>query len=182
MALSSRPYCRRWPRPKPVRIVTKISAQRAPGECPAPASRLAAQLFDRGPSRTDVRRLFLIYLTRSPVGSAMHVVTNPARVTRRQLESLCSVGMVLGASFFAASLTPTLIPRSYLTQGVLEGPALPSVTLSASSWVGCGAMPKCPPPRRAFEQRPTHWSRSPALSWSSGFCGEPQPGKTRFAP
>jgi len=47
----------------------------------------------------------------------MHVVTNPARVTRRQLESLCSVGMVLGASFFAASLTPTLIPRSYLTQG-----------------------------------------------------------------
>ena len=33
-------------------------------------------------------------------------------------------GLVLGTLFFAASLTPTLIPRSYLTQGVLSGCAL----------------------------------------------------------
>lgn len=35
--------------------------------------------------------------------------------------SLSGVGLVLGALFFAASLTPSLIPRSYLTQGVLAG-------------------------------------------------------------
>src|SRR3974390_3502392 len=51
----------------------------------------------------------------------MHVMTNPARVTRRLLESLFSVGVVLGASFFASPLPPTLIPRSYLTQCVLAG-------------------------------------------------------------
>jgi len=40
---------------------------------------------------------------------------------RRQLLSLSGVGLVLGALFFAAALTPTLIPRSYLTQGALAG-------------------------------------------------------------
>src|SRR5215472_1706895 len=48
-------------------------------------------------------------------------MNNLAHIIRRQLESLCSVGMVLGASFFAASLTPTLVPRNALTQGVLAG-------------------------------------------------------------
>ncbi|HUO00280.1 MAG TPA: alpha/beta-hydrolase family protein [Bradyrhizobium sp.] len=37
------------------------------------------------------------------------------------MQSLSGIGLVLGALFFAASLTPTLIPRSYLTQGVLAG-------------------------------------------------------------
>jgi uncharacterized membrane protein len=40
---------------------------------------------------------------------------------RRQLLSLSGVGLMLGALFFAAALTPTLIPRSYLTQGALAG-------------------------------------------------------------
>lgn len=40
---------------------------------------------------------------------------------RQQLLSLSGVGLMLGALFFAAALTPTLIPRSYLTQGVLAG-------------------------------------------------------------
>ncbi|MHC4044230.1 alpha/beta hydrolase [Bradyrhizobium sp. 23AC] len=44
-----------------------------------------------------------------------------ARFIRRQLLSLSGVGLMLGALFFAAALTPTLIPRSYLTQGVLAG-------------------------------------------------------------
>lgn len=35
--------------------------------------------------------------------------------------SLSLVGLVLGTLFFVASLTPTLIPRTYLTQGVLSG-------------------------------------------------------------
>lgn len=37
------------------------------------------------------------------------------------MQSLSGVGFVLGALLFAASLTPTLVPRSYLTQGVLAG-------------------------------------------------------------
>src|SRR3984885_2382564 len=37
------------------------------------------------------------------------------------MQSLSGVGLVLGALCFAAALTPTLVPRSYLTQGVLAG-------------------------------------------------------------
>ncbi|WMD20271.1 alpha/beta-hydrolase family protein [Achromobacter seleniivolatilans] len=40
---------------------------------------------------------------------------------RPHLESLSGVGLILGTLFFAASLTPTLVPRTYLTQGVLAG-------------------------------------------------------------
>jgi uncharacterized membrane protein len=49
------------------------------------------------------------------------VMKNSAWVIRWQMQSLCGVGIVLGALFFAASLTPTLVPRSYLTQGALAG-------------------------------------------------------------
>jgi uncharacterized membrane protein len=49
------------------------------------------------------------------------ILKKPARLAGRQLLSLCGVGIVLGTLFFAASLTPTLVPRSYLTQGVLAG-------------------------------------------------------------
>jgi uncharacterized membrane protein len=48
-------------------------------------------------------------------------VTNLAWLVRRQLLSLSGIGLMLGALFFAAALTPTLIPRSYLTQGALAG-------------------------------------------------------------
>jgi uncharacterized membrane protein len=40
---------------------------------------------------------------------------------RHQLGSLSVAGLALGTIFFAASLTPTLIPRTYLTQGALAG-------------------------------------------------------------
>jgi uncharacterized membrane protein len=36
-------------------------------------------------------------------------------------QSLSGIGIVVGTLFFAASLTPTLVPRTYLTQGVLAG-------------------------------------------------------------
>src|SRR6516225_30926 len=49
------------------------------------------------------------------------VVKDSTGVISRQLQSLSGVGLVLGALFFAAALTPTLVPRSYLTQGVLAG-------------------------------------------------------------
>ena len=51
----------------------------------------------------------------------MGVMKNLARLIGRQMQSLCGVGIVLGALFFAASLTPTLVPRNYVTQGVLAG-------------------------------------------------------------
>ena len=51
----------------------------------------------------------------------MGMIKNTAWVVRQQMLSLCGVGIVLGSLFFAASLTPTLVPRSYLTQGVLAG-------------------------------------------------------------
>lgn len=38
-----------------------------------------------------------------------------------QMQSLSGIGLILGALFFAAALTPTLVPRSYLTQGALAG-------------------------------------------------------------
>ena len=41
---------------------------------------------------------------------------------RRELwHSFSTCGLLLGALFFAASLTPSLLPRTYLTQGVLSG-------------------------------------------------------------
>jgi uncharacterized membrane protein len=49
------------------------------------------------------------------------VVKTSAPIIWRQMQSLSGVGLVLGALFFAAALTPTLIPRSYLTQGALAG-------------------------------------------------------------
>jgi uncharacterized membrane protein len=39
----------------------------------------------------------------------------------RLVPSVSVVGMLAGALFFAASLTPSLLPRSYLTQGLLSG-------------------------------------------------------------
>jgi uncharacterized membrane protein len=39
----------------------------------------------------------------------------------RLWRSLCGTGLLLGTLFFAASLAPTLIPRTYLIQGVLGG-------------------------------------------------------------
>lgn len=48
-------------------------------------------------------------------------MTKLAWLIRRQAQSLSGIGLVLGALLFAAALTPTLIPRSYLTQGALAG-------------------------------------------------------------
>src|SRR3546814_18518849 len=39
----------------------------------------------------------------------------------RLWHSLSGTGLILGTLFFAASLTPTLVPRTYITQGVLGG-------------------------------------------------------------
>src|SRR5262245_4141062 len=44
-----------------------------------------------------------------------------ARMRRELWHSFSTSGLLLGTLFFAASLTPSLLPRSYLTQGVLSG-------------------------------------------------------------
>src|SRR4051794_39896646 len=64
----------------------------------------------------------------------MTVLTRSAWLIRRQLLSLSGVGLMLGALFFAAALTPTLIPRSYLTQGVLAGGCFALGYLSGVLW------------------------------------------------
>ena len=43
------------------------------------------------------------------------------RLDKEVFRSLSLLGMVMGLTFFAASLTPSLMPRSYLVQGALSG-------------------------------------------------------------
>ncbi|SFV10707.1 alpha/beta hydrolase [Bradyrhizobium arachidis] len=57
-----------------------------------------------------------------------------ARFIRRQLLSLSGVGLMLGALFFAGALTPTLVPRSYLTQGALAGGCFAIGYLAGNLW------------------------------------------------
>ncbi|OAF11076.1 alpha/beta hydrolase [Bradyrhizobium neotropicale] len=64
----------------------------------------------------------------------MGAFKNLAWLIRRQLLSLSGVGLMLGALFFAAALTPTLIPRSYLTQGVLAGACFAIGYLAGIVW------------------------------------------------
>ncbi|MGX1321269.1 putative membrane protein [Bradyrhizobium sp. USDA 377] len=59
---------------------------------------------------------------------------NLTRLIRRQLVSLSGVGLMLGALFFAAALTPTLVPRSYLTQGALAGTCFAIGYLAGNLW------------------------------------------------
>jgi uncharacterized membrane protein len=44
--------------------------------------------------------------------------------TQSAWHSFCTGGLLLGTLFFAASLTPSLLPRNFLTQGVLSGCSL----------------------------------------------------------
>src|SRR5688572_21705154 len=48
------------------------------------------------------------------------------RMQTRPWHSFSTGGLLLGTLFFAASLTPTLLPRGFLSQGVLSGCALAS--------------------------------------------------------
>ena len=53
------------------------------------------------------------------------MVTNrPRAITRELWHSFSTGGLLLGTLFFAASQTPSLLPRTFLTQGVLSGCSL----------------------------------------------------------
>src|SRR5690606_41171046 len=47
-------------------------------------------------------------------------------LAERFMRSLSGIGPVLGVLFFAAALTPTLVPRTYVIQGILAGAAFAS--------------------------------------------------------
>lgn len=66
----------------------------------------------------------------------------------KPFKNLCGIGLFIGAFFFAASLTPSLIPRNVLVQGVLSGMAFAigyavgAISLNVWRYL---ELPKCPP-------------------------------------
>ena len=61
--------------------------------------------------------------------------------------SLSAGGLVVGTLFFVASLTPTLIPRTYLTQGVLSGACFAAGYGIGVAWRWLWAYMELPEPR-----------------------------------
>src|SRR5215467_3136163 len=61
------------------------------------------------------------HLDLHPDYRSVDVARYSVRIIRQQVQSLSGVGIFLGTLFFAASLTPTLVPRNYLMQGALAG-------------------------------------------------------------
>src|SRR5262252_6499568 len=59
-----------------------------------------------------------------PDKADLHSESRGAAMWRGLWHSFSTSGLLLGTLFFAASLTPTLLPRSFLTQGVLSGCSL----------------------------------------------------------
>ncbi|MGI9437603.1 MAG: alpha/beta-hydrolase N-terminal domain-containing protein, partial [Geminicoccaceae bacterium] len=43
------------------------------------------------------------------------------RWTLKLWQSFSAAGLLIGLLFFAASLTPSLLPRTYVVQGILSG-------------------------------------------------------------
>lgn len=61
--------------------------------------------------------------------------------------SLSAGGLVLGTLFFVASLTPTLVPRTYLAQGVLSGACFAAGYAVGVAWRWLWAYMELPEPR-----------------------------------
>ena len=77
--------------------------------------------------------------------------------------SVCITGVLLGTLFFAASLTPSLLPRSYLMQGVLSGCSFAAGYLIGVLLRWLWRYLELPPPPRRLAL--------PALVIASGICG-----------
>ncbi|NKX16762.1 hypothetical protein HGG75_18650 [Ochrobactrum pseudogrignonense] len=58
--------------------------------------------------------------------------------------SLSGIGLALGTLLFAAALTPSLVPRTYVMQGILCGVAFGSGYGRAYFGVGSGTIWSCP--------------------------------------
>ncbi|QIG46624.1 hypothetical protein G5V57_01920 [Nordella sp. HKS 07] len=64
--------------------------------------------------------------------------------------SLSGIGLLLGTLFFAAALTPTLVPRTFLTQGVLSGACFALGYGIGVFWRWLWAYLELPEPRERF--------------------------------
>ncbi|WP_353682188.1 alpha/beta-hydrolase N-terminal domain-containing protein [Mesorhizobium sp.] len=85
--------------------------------------------------------------------------------------SFSAAGLLIGTLFFAASLTPTLLPRTFVTQGVLSGCSFAADMGLACSGAGWPTTWSCPSPRAA-SCGPSNSSLRPPASWlPSRFSG-----------
>ena len=112
------------------------------------------------------------------IDSPGDVLTGLARFIQRQLLSLSGVGLMLGALFFAAALTPTLIPRSYLTQGALAGGCFAIGYLAASLWRRLWHYLELPEPSARARSIANALVAAPACLSSSSPSGAPSNGGT----
>jgi Alpha/beta-hydrolase family N-terminus len=67
---------------------------------------------------------------------------------RGQWHSFSTCGLLLGTLFFAVSLTPSLLPRSFLTQGVVSGSSLAAGYGIGVFWGWLWAYMELPQPKR----------------------------------
>lgn len=65
---------------------------------------------------------------------------------RREIRGLSGIGLALGSLFFAATLTPSLIPRTFMAQGVLGGLCLAIGYGLGALWRGLWAYMELPEP------------------------------------
>jgi uncharacterized membrane protein len=75
------------------------------------------------------------------------------RQMERFLRSLSGVGLSLGVFFFAAALTPTLVPRTYVTQGLLAGAAFAAGYAIGVGWRWLWLYMELPTVRESVRQK-----------------------------
>ena len=93
--------------------------------------------------------------------------------------SFSAGGLLVGTLFFAASLTPSLIPRTYLTQGVLSGCSLAAGYGIGVFWRWLWDYMELPKPQGRFCGSSSSRPRSFAHSWRWPFCGRRRNGRIR---
>src|SRR5690606_2855725 len=71
----------------------------------------------------------------------------------RFLRSLSGVGLSLGVRCFAAALTPTLVPRTYVTQGLLAGAAFAAGYAIGVGWRWLWHYMELPTVRESIRQK-----------------------------
>lgn len=76
------------------------------------------------------------------------------------VRSLSGVGLALGTLFFAASLTPSLVPRTFLTQGVLAGASFAAGYGAGVVWRGLWTYLQ-------FREPPERWRRATNLAMAA---------------
>lgn len=95
-------------------------------------------------------------------------------------QRLSTVGLVVGTLFFAFSLTPSLLPRPFVFQGIVSGLSLTLGYALGAADGGSGGIsssrPPAPEPNACSREGPR--SSASALHWR--FCGRPPNGRTRY--